>query len=93
VKLSLAASVSICTAGERGANAARFDQVEAEKPDSLERTVQAGLIELAPDHGDAAASGDVQARERGGRRLIETTRDADLIAREHKASSSGDLCC
>jgi hypothetical protein len=49
--------------------------------------MQAGLIELSPDHRDAAAIGDVQARERGGRPLIEPTPDTDLVTREHKVSS------
>ena len=49
--------------------------------------MQAGLIEFSPDHGDAAAIGDVQARERGGRPLIEPTPDTDLVTREHKVSS------
>ena len=49
--------------------------------------MQAGLIELSPDHRNAAASVDVQAGERGGRTLIEPTRDTDLVTREHKVSS------
>ena len=49
--------------------------------------MQAGLIEFSPDHRDAAAIGDVQARERGGRPLIEPTSDTDLVTREHKVSS------
>ena len=71
----------------RSANATHFDQVKTEKPDSLEHAMQAGLIELSPDHPEFAASGDVQARERGGRRLIEPTRDTDLVTREHEVSS------
>ena len=77
----------VATAGRRSANAAHFDQVKTEKPDSLEHAMQAGLIELSPDHRDFAASGEVQARERGGRRLIEPTRDTDLVTREHEVSS------
>ena len=77
----------VVTAGRRSANAAHFDQVKTEKPDSLEHPMQSGLVELSPDHRDLAASGDVQARERGGRPLIEPTRDTDLVAREHEASS------
>jgi hypothetical protein len=73
--------------GWGSAHAAHFDQVKTEKPDSLEHAMQAGLIELSPDHRDAAASGDVQAGERGGRPLIEPTRDTDLVTREHKVSS------
>ena len=80
--------MSIGTVGRRAANAARFEQVKAEKPDSLEQAVQAGLIELAPDYRDAAARGDLQVREPGRRPVIEPTRDTDLVAREHKASSS-----
>ena len=80
--------MSTGTVGRRAANAARFEQVKAEKPDSLEQAVQAGLIELAPDYRDAAARGDLQAREPGRRPVIEPTRDTDLVAREHKASSS-----
>ena len=87
----------VVTAGRRSANATHFDQVKTEKPDSLEHAMQAGLIELSPDHRDVAASGDVQARERGGRPLIEPTRDTDLVTREHKVASSwlrgqGDRC-
>jgi hypothetical protein len=77
----------VVTAGRRSANAAHFDQVKTEKPDSLEHPMQSGLVELSPDHRDFAASGDVQARERGGRPLIEPTRDTDLVAREHEVSS------
>ena len=55
--------------------------------------MQAGLIELSPDHRDFAASGEVQARERGGRRLIEPTRDTDLVTREHKVSSFPPSWC
>jgi hypothetical protein len=36
-------------AGRRSANAAHFDQVKTEKPDSLEHAMQAGLVELSPD--------------------------------------------
>jgi len=78
--------VSTGTVSRRAANAARFEQVKTEKPDSLEQAVQAGLIELAPDHRDAAAHGDLQVRELGRRFLIEPTRDTDLVARAHKAS-------
>jgi len=78
---------AVVTAGRRSANAAHFDQVKTEKPDSLEHAMQAGLIEFSPDHRDAAAIGDVQARERGGRPLIEPTPDTDLVTREHKVSS------
>lgn len=78
---------SLVAAGRRSANAAHFDQVKTEKPDPLEHAMQAGLVELSPDHRDAAASGDVQAPEHGGRPLIEPTRDTDLVAREHKVAS------
>jgi hypothetical protein len=85
---------AVVTVGRGSANAAHFDQVKTEKPDSLEHAMQAGLIELSPDHRDAAASGDVQARERGGRPLIEPTRDTDLVTREHKVSSfPPSWCC
>src|SRR5213078_426358 len=91
---SRAASVSIGTVGRRAANAARFEQVKAEEPDSLKQAVQAGLIELASDHRDAAAHGDLQVSELGRRPLIEPTRDTDLVARAHKAPSShGRWCC
>lgn len=71
-------------------NAAHFDQVEAQRPDPLKHAMQACLVELAPDQGDAAGGCHAQACEcaRGG--TVEVTRDADLVAHQHKRSASYD---
>jgi hypothetical protein len=62
-----------------------LDEVQAERSNPFEQAVQCRLVKLASDDRDRSASRNVESGERPDRRLVEPTRDADLIGRGHKS--------
>jgi hypothetical protein len=69
-------------------DAARIDQFKLQRPDALEDTVQARLIQISAEHGDAAAGAHFQSAERRrGRRFVEPARYADLVAQVQSPAS------
>jgi hypothetical protein len=58
-------------------------QLQRQHADSLERSVESGLIEFAADQGELTLAGDLEALEGRSHRFIEGMSDANLIASQH----------
>src|SRR5580692_7277494 len=93
-------TTSVRVAPLGAANATSLQEVETERPDPFQQTVQGGLIKFAANDGDVAAGCHVQADESRGGSLVELARNADLVGGlgshqgplPRRAGCSGNSC-